>query len=390
MDVIYLDYNATVPFPEFLNKEVVSALSLSSGNPSSLHSIGRKSRRLINKATEIIANYIDVEPEFIYWTSGASEGNSWVVHSAIKSAQLKGIQKPKLIISEIEHESLFMAAKFYQSQGECELLTIPVHSSGTVKVENIRSYLDNFKDIALLSVMYANNETGVIQPVDEISQICKLYNVPFHIDAVQALGKIPISVRKLGANYMTFSGHKVGALKGIGFVTTQGYGRILFPLIHGKQQKSLRGGTENPFSIHILGSVISNIADGGMLKLPNHLNSWRDNFEKNLKLLIPGTVIHGESMQRLPNTSYFGFEGIDGDGLLMSLDLEGICASSGSACTSGSLDPSQVLLAMKCGKELARSSLRLSAGYLTKEEDFSKVLLVLPEIIERVRSAKSL
>ncbi len=377
---VYLDYNASAPFPKGLSGELESLIS-QYGNPASLHSSGRSARRLINQATENAAAFLDIDAEFIYWTSGASEANSWAVHSAVEYARSKNL-KPRLLISAIEHESVQLAAKFHEACG-AELKIIPVTKNGVIDLEWLKNLLATDANWSLISVMHANNETGVVQPVEQVVAAAKAHLIPTHVDCVQTLGKMPLSVRKIGATYTTFSAHKVGGLKGTGILAIQGTGKILTPLIHGKQQKSLRGGTENPVGVAAFGSVLMQLKKTA--GFATSLTMMRNDFEAKLKKLIPGTIIHGEGTSRLYNTTFVGFEGADGDGILMGLDLEGVCASSGSACTSGSIDPSTVLLAMECDKAIARSSVRFSSGPTTTWADYEQVLKVLVDIVARVR-----
>lgn len=385
LDQTYLDYNASAPAPVELLSELPSLLRLSNGNPSSLHKIGRRSRKLINEATEAVASFIDCDAEFIYWTSGATEANSWALYSAARYAKFKGKSKVRFLISKIEHESTLMTAEALRKLEGVEVEFIPVNPNGQIDLEELKALLHQ-GPWDLVSVLYANNETGVIQPVEEVLTLCREFGFATHIDFVQALGKCPVQLRKLSPTYSTFSGHKLGAPKGVGFLVVLGEGRLLWPMIHGKQQKSLRAGTENPFGIAALGHVLKACGPKFNAVYENLACLHRD-FEDRLKKIIPDTIIHGEGSPRLPNTSFVGFKGIDGDAVLMNLDLEGICASSGSACTSGSIDPSHVLLAMGANKEIARSSVRFSSGLQTTWADFEHVLKVLPDIITRVRGA---
>jgi cysteine desulfurase len=382
LDAIYLDYNASAPFPGFLREKVADILFQCQGNPSSLHAAGRRSRRFINDATEEVAAYLGCHHHQVFWTSGASESNSWVVHSALLRAHRQHPErKPRIIISAIEHESLALAAESAAiGPFQADVVVIPVNSQGVVNIDALAQALTSPAD--LVSIMYANNETGVIQPVDQIAALCQQAAVPYHCDAVQALGKQPLNLSKLGVSYASFSAHKIGGPKGIGFLIVTGKGRLLDPLIHGKQQKELRGGTEAPFAIATTGLIIK-----ALRKKQYSLDTgtMRDQFEAKLKELIPGTIIHGEGAARLNNTSYVGFTGVDGDGLLMNLDMEGVYASSGSACSSGSTDPSSVLIAMGVDARLARSSVRFSSGPETTWQHYERVLTILPELVQNAR-----
>ena len=382
MEEIYLDYNASCPSPLFQGEQEFLALwRNTTGNPSSLHKSGRRARRQINESTESVARHLGCLHHEIYWTSGASEGNSWVVHSAIDFARHKNPQrKPRLIISEIEHDSLLLAAQNQAARNYATVDRVRVGPSGVVDLDHLAALLDEPCD--LVSIMAANNETGVLQPLAQIGALCQTAGAPLHCDAVQTLGREKIEFEKYGVTYATFSGHKIGAPKGVGFLAIFQEGRLLNPIVWGKQQKGLRGGTENALGVALVGQVIKAL-DQGTVAPPPQLREWHRSFEAELKQLIPGAVIHGEMAPRLSNTTFVGFEGADDDGILMNLDLEGIFSSSGSACSSGSTDPSYVLLAMGQDASVARSSVRFSSGYYTQQKDFSRVLEVLPSIVER-------
>jgi cysteine desulfurase len=384
LDVIYLDHNASAPVPPELIEGLAQLARSSEGNPSSLHARGRASRRLLNEAAETAARFVDCDSDFIFWTSGASEANSWALHSAVHHARYRGREIPRLIVSMIEHDSVLHAARALEASGAATIDWLRVDSQGQADLEQLRELLAA-GPCDLVSLQYANNETGVIQPVKEAAALAAAVEAPLHVDCVQALGKVPLKLRELGpVIYATFSAHKLGALKGTGFLAVQGEGRLLFPLIHGKQQKQLRGGTENSLGAVALSRVLA-LAARGNAGYPEKLAAMQADFEAELKRLIPGTRIHGDKAPRLRNTTYVGFEGIDGDGLLLNLDLEGICASSGAACTSGSVDPSHVLLAMGCDQAMARSSVRFSAGFGTTWGHYERVLAVLPDIVGRMR-----
>lgn len=396
LDVTYLDHNASAPLPGELIRDVEAILRESVASPSSLHKAGRQGRRIINDVTSDLAKFIRCDPQDIIWTSGASESNSWVFYSVAAEAKERG-HGPKFLVSSIEHESVLMASKaakeWSQSQ-DAVVDFIASDPSGRIDLEDFERRLAE-QEWDLVSVMAANNETGVIQPIERIGARCRKRGVPFHSDAVQVLGKRELAVDRQHARYLTFSGHKLGAPKGLGFVVVRGEGRLLRPLIHGKQQKSLRGGTEDPLGIGILGKVVEYHRTEACERKKARVASWQNEFERAICDRIPGTVIHGSkdpdqnsaAPERLWNTTFVGFEAVDGDGILLNLDLAGICASSGSACTSGSLDPSHVLLAMGADRAIARSSVRFSSGVETVASDFERVLDVLPGIVDRVRKA---
>ncbi len=392
MEETFLDYNASAPIPDIVLEEVNQLIQASSGNPSSLHQSGRNSRRLINLASDEIARFVDCDSSNIYFTSGATESNSWAIHSAIHRAkdliEKKSLnRKVRILYSAIEHESIQSAIEYHLKYSQIEAKQIPITAAGQLDYKFLKTFLAEDPHWDLISVMAANNETGVIQPTRVVAELCEKYEIPFHVDAVQALGKLPISAKKWNTTYLTLSAHKVGGMKGTGVLIVQGLGKILTPLIHGKQQKSLRGGTENPVGVSVFGKICSLMSKSEYNPYPESLALMRADFESELKRKISDIVIHGEDAVRLCNTSYIGFKGTTDDGVLMNLDLEGISASSGAACTSGSIDPSLVLLAMGCDKDMARSSIRFSSGIKTTWKDYERVLTVLPEIVERVRKS---
>ena len=357
----------------------------SAASPSSFHKPGRDSKRLINEAAESTARFLDADPNGLYWTSGASEANSWILHSTMISAKSTG-RKPRLILSSLEHDSIREAAQWLIGQGT-SIEWIKATSNGTIDLGHLKELIATPEPIDLVSIMHANNETGVLQPIEEAVNMCRAKDLAVHVDCVQSLGKQPLALRSLGATYATFSGHKIGAPKGVGFmVVDRRQKNELSALIHGRQQNGLRGGTENTFGIAALSCVLKFLNDQTP-SLRQRLNQMRLQFENELKNKVPGTIIHGETSPRLCNTTFVGFDGIDGNGVLMSLDLEGISASSGSACSSGTLQPSHVLLAMGCDDRLAKSSIRFSSGFETQWRDYERVLAILPKTVERMRKA---
>lgn len=384
--MVYLDYNATCPLPiEYYENVLKEILERGLANPSSLHKDGRRARALINKATESFARFIDADSDFIFWTSGATESNAWAIHSAINNFEFKNpLKTPRLLISSIEHESVLLSAKWWEKKG-VKVDFIPVNQSGVISLDFVCEYLKNYAhELALIAVMAANNETGVIQPVEEVCKVAKEFSVPTLVDCVQILGKAKFNLAKIKPTYSTFSAHKLGGFKGVGAMVVEGEGRLLWPMIHGKQQKSLRGGTENPVGVGLFGRILDDLNEG-RIKISENIKLMRDEFEEKLEKEIEDLVIFGKHSPRLDNTSYVGFYGVEGDGVLVNLDLEGVAASSGAACSSGSVDPSHVLLAMGYDKKISRSAVRFSAGFTTKWEDYEKVLMILPKIVERCR-----
>lgn len=380
LDVIYLDYNASVPLREELLADLTSTARRSLGNASSIHQLGRLSRRLINDATEALAGHFGCATESVYWTSGASEANSWVLHSVASAASSS--RPARVILSAIEHDSTLVSA---QSVRSIEAVSLRVLPTGVIDLNHLDELLSSTLPWDLVSVLHVNNETGVIQPLSAVAERCMRAGVPLHIDCAQSVGKVAVNLMNMPATYATFSAHKIGGPKGVGALIAQGSLAPLEPLVHGKHQRGLRGGTENSLGVALTGQALRLIERSPTF--PERLERWHRDFENELKRLIPGTIVHGENANRVLNTSFIGFIGVENDSVLLNLDLEGICASSGSACSAGTLQPSHVLTAMGCDTQMARSSVRFSSGYKSDWSDFERTLSVLPSIIERVRSS---
>lgn len=340
---------------------------------------------MIAEATDSVAAIIDCVPNAIVWTSGASEANSWVLQSIIKKARSAG-QKARLILSSIEHDSVLLAAETLRRSETVEIDVIRVLPDGSIDLAHLSRLLE--RPAHLVALMHSNNETGVIQPVLEATRLAHERGVPVLCDAVQSLGKTDFSMRQLGVDYATFSGHKLGAPKGVGFIALgeklHATAAGLVPLVHGKQQRAQRGGTENATGVAALARLLKRAHESRSALEKAH-GELRSRFESSLKQAVAGTIIHGEQSPRLANTTFVGFDGLDGNAVLTGLDLAGICASSGSACSSGSPEPSHVLLAMGALPHLARSSLRFSMGPETTWAELERVLEVLPALVEKSR-----
>lgn len=391
-DAIYLDFNASSPL--LLNEAggdgafSFSALVADSlGNPSSTHSFGRRAKNRVRESTDSFAKFFGRDPNEVFWTSGATESNSWTLRSTAELADIEE-RKARILIGATEHESIQATARALEERGH-QIETVRVCPSGLIDLDQLRTMLAQ-SPVDLVVIQFANNESGVIQPVREILSICNAADTLLHVDAVQALGKVRFDWKTFNPAFLSLSAHKIGALKGTGalLVNTEQVHEHkesdLRPLIAGKQQHSLRGGTENVMGIVAFAHALERLSQGFEL-VPAKLEALHRDFEKRLFQTISGTIVHGEKAPRLPNTSFVGFEGVEGDGLVIGLDLAGIAASAGSACSSGSLDPSPVLLAMGCDSRMARSSVRLSSGFLTRESDFERVLEVLPALVARAR-----
>ena len=376
---IYADNAATTPVSEEVLAAMLPHFRTAYGNPSSIYKLGRDAQRDIETAREKVAKALGAEPAEIFFTSCGSESDNWALKGTAERLAKKG--KKHIITSVFEHHAILHTCEYLEKQGY-EVTYVPVSDKGIVDPEDIRKAIR--EDTALVSIMYANNEIGTIQPIEEIAAICHEKGVLFHTDAVQAVGHVEIDVKKQGIDMLSLSGHKIHAQKGIGVLYVK-KGIVLPNLIHGGgQERAKRAGTENVPAIVGLGVAIEaatrNIAEKAAVITPRR-NRLIDGL-----LTIPYTRLNGDRDKRLPGNLNISFEGIEGESLLLMLDMNGICASSGSACTSGSLDPSHVLLSIGLKHEVAHGSLRLSIEEDVSDEDIDYILETVPKVVERLRS----
>lgn len=376
---IYADNAATTAVSEEVLNAMMPYFTQAYGNASSIYKLGRDAQRDIEFAREKVAKAIGADPNEIYFTSCGSESDNWAVKGTAERLSAKG--KKHIITSAIEHHAILHTTEYLEKKG-FEVTYIPVDEKGLIDPENVRKAIR--EDTALVSIMYANNEIGTIQPIDEIAEICKEKKVLFHTDAVQAVGHIDINVHKQGIDMMSISGHKIHAQKGIGALYVR-KGVALPNLIHGGgQERSKRAGTENVPAIVGLGAAME-IACKNISEKNAYVTERRNRIIDEL-LKIPYTRLNGDRDKRLPGNVNISFEGIEGESLLLMLDMYGICASSGSACTSGSLDPSHVLLAIGLKHEVAHGSLRLSIEENITDEDVDYIIKTVPVVAERLRA----
>jgi cysteine desulfurase len=392
MKNIYLDYNATTPLHPEVKKAIVDSFDLY-GNPSSLHSPGRSANIKIAEARENIAKLIKADPEEIIFTAGGSESNNTVLKYVVCNPA-KGCEgsccslggRNEIITTSIEHESIISTLDFIEEQGGSVVL-LDVDKYGKIDMDQFESKISG--NTALVSVMMANNEIGTIQNIKKIAEIAKANGVLMHTDAVQAVGKLPIDVKSLGVDYLSLSGHKIYAPKGIGVLYVR-KGAPYCPFIHGgHQEEGRRAGTLNNLGIIGLGKA-AEIALKDMDKEYHEVKSLRDKLKDGLIERIPDIKINGHPQDCLPNTLNVSFNGAEGESILLYLDFEGIAVSTGSACSSDSLEPSAVLLATGLGPELAHGSIRFSLGRENTEEDIDYVLEKLPQVIERIRKMSTI
>jgi cysteine desulfurase len=377
---VYLDSNASTPvLPEVL-EAMRPYFSESFGNASSIHHYGQQTRAAVGRARESVARLMGCRPAEIVFTSGGTEGDNLAIF---------GLAAPgdHIITSAIEHSAVQKPCARLQEMG-CELTVLPVDGRGLVDPENVRRALR--PNTKLITVMMANNETGVLQPVEEIGRIAAEADVWFHTDAVQAAGKAPIHVGSMGCDLLTISGHKIHASQGVGALYVR-KGTLLRPLFFGgRQERARRAGTENVPGIVGLGKAaemaLAGLHDGSV----ERIGQWRDRFERTVLESCEATGVNGAGAPRVPNTSSIYFDFIEGEALVIALDLKGVAVSTGAACSSGAIEPSHVLIAMGLSNDRARASLRFSIGKHNTEEDIDYALSVLPEALGRLRELSPL
>jgi len=378
MKTVYLDNNATTQVaPEVLEAMLPYFHDLY-GNPSSMHSFGGQVARKIREAREQVAALICATPDEIIFTSCGTESDN----AAIRSALATYPEKRHIVTSRVEHPAVKSLCTNLAGQGY-RITELPVDKNGILDMEQFVGSLT--PDTAVVSLMWANNETGVIFPVEKAAELARERGIPFHTDAVQSTGKIPINLQKSAIDMLSFSGHKLHAPKGIGVLYVRKGTRFSPFLIGGHQENGRRGGTENTPSIVGLGKACE-LAARDMDAENTTVKRLRDRLESALLTHIPKCRVNGDSQQRLPNTTNISFEFVEGEGILLLMNEHGICASSGSACTSGSLQPSHVLRAMGVPFTMAHGSIRFSLSIYNTEEEIDFVIEKLPPIIERLRS----
>lgn len=381
--IIYFDHAATTPLKKEVLDEMMPYLTEQYGNPSTIYKLGREAKKAIELARERVAKALNADIQEIYFTSGGTESDNW----ALKGVAFANKDKGKHIITTtIEHHAVLHPLKYLEGLG-FEVTYVPVEPNGIVDPQRIKEAIRD--DTILISVMLANNEIGTIQPVKEIAKIAKEKGIIVHTDAVQAVGQIPVDVKDLGVDLLSLSAHKFYGPKGVGALYIR-KGTKIHPFSHGgAQERNRRAGTENVAGIVGLGKAIE-LATQNLSEYAAKLQKLRDKLIDGVLSKIDYVRLNGDRNQRLPNNANFSFEFIEGESLLLMLDMKGIAASSGSACTSGSLDPSHVLLAIGLEHEVAHGSLRITLGEDNTEEDIDYLLEILPEIVSRLREMSPL
>ncbi len=379
MRKVYLDHSATTPVHPEVLEAMLPYYKEKFGNPSSIHEYGKVAKVALEEAREKVAKLFNCSPYEIYFTSGGTESDNLAIKGVAFANKKKG---KHIIISSVEHHAVLESCKFLKKEGY-EITYLPVDQYGFVDPFDLKKNIKD--DTILVSIMHVNNETGTIQPIEELVRIAKEKGVYFHTDAVQSAGKIPIDVGKLPVDLASISAHKIYGPKGVGAIYIRKGTRII-PLSHGgHHERSRRAGTENIPGIVGLGEAVEMVLKD-MDKHNKHLKNLTETFFKKLKETVKDIQLNGHPEKRIPSTLNISFKGVEGESIILSLDMKGVAVASGSACTSGSLEPSHVLSAMRIEPAVAQSSIRFSFGRENVIDDVDYTLSVLPEIIERLRS----
>ncbi len=375
---VYADNAATTCVSKTALDAMMPYLTEQYGNPSSLYAFAQNAKEALEASRKTVADIIGAQPKEIYFTSGGSEADNQAIVSMAKVGAIKG--KKHLISTKFEHHAVLHTLKKLEKEG-FEVTLLDVHEDGVVRLEDLEAAVR--EDTALVTVMFANNEIGTVQPIKEIGEFCRARKIPFHTDAVQAAGHMPINVQEMNIDLLSMSGHKFHAPKGVGVLYAK-RGMPLFNIIEGgAQERGKRAGTENIPGIVALAAALKESVDN-MEANTAKIIPMRDKLFTELSK-IPHSKINGSLEHHVPGTVNMCFEGIEGESLLLLLDAKGVCASSGSACTSGSLDPSHVLLSLGLPHEVAHGSLRLSIGEYNTMEEIDHIIKVVPEVVSYLR-----
>ncbi len=378
MRVVYADNNATTKVDPLIVAKVTEFLTDRWGNPSSMHAFGGDIEKDVESARSQVAKCLgaSLSTEIVF-TSGGTESDN----TAIRSALLSRKKRKKIITTRVEHPAVLNLCKNLEREGY-EVRYLPVDNSGNLNLDDLKNAMDD--DVALVTVMAANNETGVLFPVQEAGAIAHEYGALFHTDAVQAMGKIPIDLSTGNIDLLSVSGHKIHGVKGVGALYIKRGTRFRPFIVGGHQERGRRGGTENVPGVVAMG-LAAELAQKHLNDEQTRVRALRDRLENEITKIIPKSRINGDKENRLPGTSNISLKNVEGEALLLMLDQKGICASSGSACTSGSLEPSHVLRAMGIPFTFAHGSLRFSLGRFNTDEDVDAIIEALPPIVERLR-----
>ena len=381
--IIYLDNAATTKTAKEAVDAMLPFFTEHYGNASSIYSLGAESKKAMTQAREIIAESIGATPAEIYFTAGGSESDNWALVATAEAYASKG---KHIITSRIEHHAILHTCDYLKTRGY-EITYVDVDENGVIKLDELKKAIR--PDTILISVMFANNEIGTIQPIKEIGEIAKEHGILFHTDAVQAYGHVPINVDEDHIDMLSTSGHKINGPKGIGFLYIRKGIKIRSFVHGGQQERSRRAGTENIPGIVGYGAAVKRAFESLTERMKKE-TELRDYLIERIEKEIPYCWLNGDRVKRLPNNVNFSFQFIEGESLLIMLDMKGICASSGSACTSGSLDPSHVLLAIGLPHEIAHGSLRLTLSEENTKEEIDYVVDSIKEIVNKLRSMSPL
>ena len=380
MPRIYLDHNATTPPSNAVIDRMSAVLREEFGNPSSVHYFGQRAKAILDEARTNVATLLGADPSEIVFTGSGTEGDNIAIRGIAEALEATG--RRHIVASSIEHEAVLNTVKALARRGWRTTL-LPVDASGIVSPDDLRGALAD--DTALISIMHANNEIGTVQPIAELAALTRERRAVFHTDAVQTAGKIPIDVKALGVDLLTVSAHKFYGPKGVGAMWIRRGVRLQPALTGGKQERGRRSGTENVAGIAGMG-VAAREALSKMASEQERLGGLRDALESQILARVPGTARNGSSEPRVANTTNISFDRVEAESLLIALDLEGIAVSTGSACSSGTLEPSHVLKAMGLPTHRTQNSIRFSLGAANTEQDVERVVAVLPGIVEKLRS----
>jgi cysteine desulfurase len=377
---IYFDHNATSPVDPLVAETVLRALKEDFGNASSVHHFGQRAKALLDDARSSVAALIGAEPSEVVFTSGGTEADNFAIRGVAEALEPTG--RKHLIASSIEHEAVLNTLKALARRGWTTTL-LPVDATGIVRPEALSAALT--PDTALVSVMHANNEIGTIQPVAELARLARSRGALFHTDAVQSVGKIPVDVGALGVDLLSLSGHKFNGPKGAGALWIKRGTRIAATMTGGKHERNRRAGTENVPGLAGLGAA-AQLAASKREPEGRRLASLRDRLEQEILTRVSGTAVNGARDARVPNTTNISFDGTEAESLLIALDLEGVAVSTGSACSSGTLEPSHVLKAMGLPTHRTQNSIRISLGAGNSDADVDYFLERIPGVVEKLRS----
>ena len=380
MTRVYMDHNATTPLAEAVADRMTAVLREEFGNPSSVHHFGQRAKAVVDEARSAVAELIGGDPSEVIFTSGGTESDNFALRGAAEALELSG--RRHLVSSGIEHEAVLNTLKALSRRG-WQVAMMPVGASGLVTAEGLTASLTD--QTAVVSIMHANNEIGTIQPVAELTRLAKARGAVVHTDAVQTAGKIPVNVKALGVDLLSISAHKFYGPKGVGALWVRRGLRLLPFMTGGKQERGRRSGTENVAAIAGMG-VAARLAMAKMGDEAARLAALRDRLEQRILQAVPGTAVNGDPETRVPNTSNISFDRVEAESLLIALDLEGVAVSTGSACSSGTLEPSHVLKAMGLPTHRTQNSIRFSLGSANTEADVDRVVAVLPGVVDKLRS----